>query len=417
MYLIVILFFVFNLGLHAYFNLDHFTFSGLKPVVTLALAPRTFLSDDKVQEIIEECVLQMISPNVLARKYKVNPKSIKAWVKKAGLNLPRKYRIDLSNCRPPPENKTQNQLQICPACDMPCDNLNYHIAKSHQPVLKLKKLPLTPQKCPICEKILGYFDGSKHKAIVNKKIDQHIKMYHLPMIKLVRLEQQMGPNLSLKTSEGTKSDKKEEEKEAPMKSNSSLQISTELAIQIDSVQGTGTVVEIQKETKMPQKRVIMPSQYTMKCTKCDCSNVKSKEVLHQHYLFVHQYCMKCKVDILSSISRVEHVNCELDDKSILYQSENVEKELVEKNVKDHNKVNPVKNSTIHLTPANVVNINSQGSIDENEDNFSSVTIKEEPFEKEDFAPSTSESGMNIDKPEEVKMELDEDLSSFELMPT
>ena len=66
-------------------------------------------------------------------------------------------------------------------------------------------------------------------------------------------------------------------------------------------------------------------------------------------------------------------------------------------------------------------INSQGSlnigIDENEDNFSSVTIKEEPFEKEDFAPSTSESGMNIDKPEEVKMELDEDLSSFELMPT
>ena len=66
-------------------------------------------------------------------------------------------------------------------------------------------------------------------------------------------------------------------------------------------------------------------------------------------------------------------------------------------------------------------INSHDSlnigIDENEDNFSSVTIKEEPFEKEDFVPSTSESGMNIDKPEEeVKMELDEDLS-FELMPT
>ena len=96
---------------------------------------------------------------------------------------------------------------------MPCDNLNYHIAKSHQPVLKLKKLPLTPTKCPICEKILGYFDGSKHKAVVNKKIDQHIKMYHMPMIKLVRLEQQMGPNLSLKTSEGTKSENKGENKE------------------------------------------------------------------------------------------------------------------------------------------------------------------------------------------------------------
>ena len=389
-----------------------------KQIVTLA--PRTFYSDDKIQDIVEECVSQMISPNVLSRKYKINPRFIKTWVKKAGFNLPKKYRIDLSNCRPPPENKTQNQLQICPACDMPCDNLNYHIAKSHQPVLKLKKLPLTPTKCPICEKILGYFDGSKHKAVVNKKIDQHIKMYHTPMIKLVRLEQQMGPNLSLKTSEGTKSDKKEDPKEAPMKSNSSLQISTELSIQIDSVQGTGTVAEIQKEGKMPQKRVVMPSQYTMRCSKCDCSNVKSKEVLHQHYLFVHQYCMKCKVDILSSISRVEHVNCELDDKSILYQLENVEKELVEKNVKDHNKVNPVKNPTTHLTPANEVNINSQGSlsigIDENEDNFSSVTIKEEPFEKEDFAPSTSESGMNIDKPEEeVKMELDEDLS-FELMP-
>jgi hypothetical protein len=64
-------------------------------------------------------------------------------------------------------------------------------------------------------------------------------------------------------------------------------------------------------------------------------------------------------------------------------------------------------------------INSHGSlntgIDENEDNFSSVTIKEEPFDKEDFAPVT-ESDMNIDKPEEVKMELNEDLS-FELMPT
>ena len=413
----------FYLGLQTHLDLNHLTFLGSKPSThqIVTLAPRTLFSDEKIQEIVEECVSQMISPNVLSRKYKINPRYIKAWVKKAGLNLPRKYRIDLSNCRPPPENKTQNQLQICPACDMPCDNLNYHIAKSHQPVLKLKKLPLTPQKCPICEKILGYFDGSKHKAVVNKKIDQHIKMYHLPMIKLVRLEQQMGPNLSLKTSEGTKSDKKEEEKEAPMKSNSSLQISTELAIQIDSVQGTGTVAEIQKEGKMPQKRVVMPSQYTMRCSKCDCSNVKSKEVLHQHYLFVHQYCMKCKVDILSSISRVEHVNCELDDKSILYQSENVEKELVEKNVKDHNKVNPVKNPTTHLTPANEVNINSQGSlsigIDENEDNFSSVTIKEEPFEKEDFAPSTSESGMNIDKPEEeVKMELDEDLS-FELMPT
>merc|ERR1712037_630152 len=185
--------------------------------------------------------------------------------------------------------------------------------------------------------------------------------------------------------------------------------------------GSGTFVEIQKETKMSQKRVIMPSQYTMRCSKCDCSNVKSKEVLHQHYLFVHQYCMKCKVDILSSISRVEHVSCGLDDKSILYQSENVEKDLVEKNVSVHNKVNQVKNPITHLTPANEVNINSQVSlnigIDENEDNFSSVTIKEEPFEKEDFAPSTSESGMNIDKPEEeVKMALNEDLS-FELMPT
>ena len=82
------------------------------------MAPRPyrsyFFSDEKIQGIVEECVSQMISPNVLGRKYKINPKSIKAWVKKAGLNLPRKYRIDLSNCRPPPENKTQNQLQICP---------------------------------------------------------------------------------------------------------------------------------------------------------------------------------------------------------------------------------------------------------------------------------------------------------------
>merc|ERR1712008_15081 len=188
---------------------------GLKPLThpIRALGPRSlaFFGDDRIQDIVDECVTHMISPNVLSRKYKINSRCIKTWVKKAGLNLPKKYRIDLSNCRPPPENKTQNQLQICPACDMPCDNLNYHIAKSHQPVLKLKKLPLTPQKCPICETILGYFDGSKHKAVVNKKIDQHIPMYHLPMVKLVRLEQQMGPNLSLKTSEETQSDKEDEE--------------------------------------------------------------------------------------------------------------------------------------------------------------------------------------------------------------
>ncbi len=93
--------------------------------------------------------------------------------------------------------------------------------------------------------------------------------------------------------------------------------------------------------------------------------------------------------------------------------------MVEKNITVQSKVNQVRNPTTHLTLDNGVNIKSLNSlnigIDENEDKISSVTIKEEPFEKEDFAPST-ESGMNIDKPEEVKMELNADLS-FELMPT
>merc|ERR1719270_3214304 len=79
------------------------------------LPPRGNRTKD-MESVIHECVNLLISPAVLARKYRVNRKTVTDWVKKAGLSLPKKYRIDLSNCRPPPENKTQNQLQICPAC-------------------------------------------------------------------------------------------------------------------------------------------------------------------------------------------------------------------------------------------------------------------------------------------------------------
>jgi hypothetical protein len=44
------------------------------------------------QQIITECVEELISPTELGRKYKCNPDMIRKWVRKAGHSLPKQYK-------------------------------------------------------------------------------------------------------------------------------------------------------------------------------------------------------------------------------------------------------------------------------------------------------------------------------------
>ena len=85
------------------------------------------------------------------------------------------------------------------------DYLYRHIAKAHQPVMELRRLPLTPQKCPICVKILGYATGAHQKTISNKKICKHIAKYHLPTVKIVKLEKEFNSKCVKIGSDGVES--------------------------------------------------------------------------------------------------------------------------------------------------------------------------------------------------------------------
>jgi hypothetical protein len=44
------------------------------------------------QQIITECVEELISPTELGWKYKCNPDKIRTWVRKAGHSLPKQYK-------------------------------------------------------------------------------------------------------------------------------------------------------------------------------------------------------------------------------------------------------------------------------------------------------------------------------------
>ena len=50
------------------------------------------LTPEQRQQIINECVEEMISPTDLARKWNCNADTIRTWVRKAGLTLPKQYK-------------------------------------------------------------------------------------------------------------------------------------------------------------------------------------------------------------------------------------------------------------------------------------------------------------------------------------
>ena len=50
------------------------------------------LTPEQRQQIINECVEDMISPTDLARKWNCNADTIRTWVRKAGLTLPKQYK-------------------------------------------------------------------------------------------------------------------------------------------------------------------------------------------------------------------------------------------------------------------------------------------------------------------------------------
>lgn len=44
------------------------------------------------QQIVRQCVLDLVSPTDLGRKWSVNPDTIRTWVRKAGMALPTSYK-------------------------------------------------------------------------------------------------------------------------------------------------------------------------------------------------------------------------------------------------------------------------------------------------------------------------------------
>ena len=54
------------------------------------------LTPEQRQQIINECVEEMISPTDLARKWNCNADTIRTWVRKAGLTLPKQYKKSIN---------------------------------------------------------------------------------------------------------------------------------------------------------------------------------------------------------------------------------------------------------------------------------------------------------------------------------
>ena len=50
------------------------------------------LTFEQRRQIVAECVEDMISPTDLARKWNCNADTIRTWVRKAGLTLPKQYK-------------------------------------------------------------------------------------------------------------------------------------------------------------------------------------------------------------------------------------------------------------------------------------------------------------------------------------
>ena len=50
------------------------------------------MTPEQREQIIKECVEEKISPADLARKWNCNKDTIRSWVRKAGLTLPKDYK-------------------------------------------------------------------------------------------------------------------------------------------------------------------------------------------------------------------------------------------------------------------------------------------------------------------------------------
>ena len=159
---------------------------------------------------MDQCTINSISPDTLSQKYKINKQTLYGWLRRAGINLPKKYPTDIG---PSDERwllvnyaiENLPNLKKCPICNFECHIklFDLHIRRNHQPILKLKKLQMNPAKCQICEKFLGYTSGhgKQPKTLANKIVESHVKKYHLPTVNLMRLEKQISSKLNVKSDE------------------------------------------------------------------------------------------------------------------------------------------------------------------------------------------------------------------------
>jgi transposase-like protein len=82
------------------------------------------MSAETRQEIIRQCVEEQISPVELARRYSLSADTIRGWVKKSGLTLPKTYR------------KTSNVAVIKTAIDLPptAQQQHHHLMSTSSPL-------------------------------------------------------------------------------------------------------------------------------------------------------------------------------------------------------------------------------------------------------------------------------------------
>ena len=99
------------------------------------------LTPEQRQQIINECVEEMISPTDLARKWNCNADTIRTWVRKAGLTLPKQYKKSIY-----PDNSSS------PARAMGYDHQYHHLLRKEA----------NCQPFQICSSLLTIFGRAGH---------------------------------------------------------------------------------------------------------------------------------------------------------------------------------------------------------------------------------------------------------------
>ena len=205
---------------------------------------------------MDQCTINSISPDILSQKYKINKQTLYGWFRKVGITLPKKYPTDIG---PSDERwllvnyaiENLPNLKECPMCNFQCHLklFDLHIRRYHQPILGLKKLQMTPAKCKICEKFLGYTSGhgKQHKTLANKIVESHVAKYHLPTVKLMRLEKQISSKLNVKSDKNEGFDINSKENQVD-KENETQQGQKESEIQRNNEENHEGVADLQNST-------------------------------------------------------------------------------------------------------------------------------------------------------------------------